>query len=110
MPPTAEPQIIETDIMTTLDLIREALHAECGVDPSRVHETSHLLNDLELDSLDLLNASFRIEKATGAKLPVDVWITEEYGDHPPAVSYFTVSSLCSYIEMQELGNRSSHRS
>ncbi len=86
--------------MTTLNLIREALQAECGVDPSQVHETTNLLHDLELDSLDMLNAAFRIEKITGTRLPVDTWIRQEYGDGPPTVSFFAVSSLCSFIDSQ----------
>jgi acyl carrier protein len=84
--------------MDALEILRTALAEECGTDPALIHPQVHLLNDLEIDSLDLLNASFRIEKDCGVKLPFRDWLAAEYGDRPAAVSPFLVGEICGYLE------------
>lgn len=84
--------------MNSLELIREALAKECGVDPDRVSDETNLLEDLGLDSLDLLNASFVIESLTGTKLPIEAWIKDEYGEEVSAESWFVVASIRRYID------------
>lgn len=84
--------------MDTLDLLRSALLEECGVEPNTVASSTHLLNDLDIDSLDLLRASYRIERTCGVKLPVQQWIALEYGDAAVEKSPFLVEEVCRYIE------------
>lgn len=86
-----------------LDMLRRALEEECGVDPETVHENAHLLNDLDIDSLDLLNASFRLEKDCGVKLPVQRWLADEYGDQDSGESHFLVASLCRFLSREAAG-------
>ena len=50
-----------------LDVVRLALSEECQIDPARVELHNHILDDLDIDSLDLLNAAFRLEKETGIR-------------------------------------------
>ncbi|MCA3501948.1 MAG: hypothetical protein IOD05_01520 [Rhodobacter sp.] len=83
--------------MKELEMVRLALKEECNIDPATVNASSHLLNDLDIDSLDLLNATFRIEKMSGVKIPVRDWLTEEYGDAPPTVSKFLVSEIAAFL-------------
>ena len=84
--------------MDTLDLLRSALHEECGVEPQTVTGGTHLLNDIDIDSLDLLRASYRIERTCGVKLPVQQWIALEYGDTAVEKSPFLAQEVCRYIE------------
>ncbi len=84
--------------MDTLELLRSALLEECGVEPGTVAGSTHLLNDLDIDSLDLLRASYRIERTCGVKLPVQQWIALEYGDTPAEKSPFLAEEVCRYIE------------
>ena len=82
----------------SIEIVRRALQEECGLDASRVTAKAHLLDDLEVDSLDLLNACFRIEKVTGTKLPVQDWIDAEYKGQKPAESPFLVETICKYLD------------
>lgn len=81
----------------TLILVRTALSEECGVEPDLVQMNTHLLNDLDIDSLDLLNASCRIETDCGVKLPFRDWLAVEYGDEPCETSPFLVSEVCRFL-------------
>ncbi|WP_421934769.1 phosphopantetheine-binding protein [Phenylobacterium sp.] len=83
--------------MDALDVVRTALAEECGTDPGLILPQVHLLNDLDIDSLDLLNTAFRIEKDCGVKLPFRAWLTTEYGDEPAEVSPFLVAEICDFI-------------
>lgn len=86
--------------MNALDLVKKALKAECGIDPGSITEETDLLKDLSVDSLDLLNASFRIEKTCGVALPVQQWLAEEYGEDATKTGRFIVREICAYIERE----------
>jgi acyl carrier protein len=90
--------------MDVLAIIKDALAEECSVDPDRIVPEAHLLEDLEIDSLDLLNATFRIEQDCGIKVPVQAWIELEYGETRPERSPFLISSLLAFLE-QALAER-----
>lgn len=84
--------------MEALDLIIVALREECGVEVDAGALDRHLLNDLDIDSLDLLNATFRIEKDCGVKLPVQAWIAKEYGDEAVVQSPFVLQHLRAFLD------------
>ncbi|MFN7265813.1 MAG: phosphopantetheine-binding protein [Phenylobacterium sp.] len=80
-----------------LEVLRRALHEECHINPEDVTPQGHILNDLGIDSLDLLNAAFRLEKDTGVKVPFRDWLALEYGDQAPERSPFLVSEICGFL-------------
>ncbi len=80
-----------------MDIVRSVLLQECGIESEKVLRDAHLIDDLGADSLDLLNASFRLEKELGVKIPVQAWLAAEYGDEPPAQSPFSVGQLCDFL-------------
>ncbi|MDP3745628.1 MAG: phosphopantetheine-binding protein [Phenylobacterium sp.] len=84
--------------MDTMKLIALALFEECGIEAERLTPEVHLLSDLGIDSLDLLNASFRIEKDCGVKLPFRDWLALEYGDTAPDRSPFLIREICDFLE------------
>ena len=84
--------------MDVLAVMRTALFEECGAEPDSVQPHVHLLDDLGIDSLDLLNASFRIETDCGVALPFREWLTLEYGDVAVSPSPFLVGEICRYVE------------
>jgi len=84
--------------MSTLELVRGALSDECGINPAAVNENTDLMKDLKVDSLDLINASFAIEKACGVELPLEEWMAEEYGESGAVERRFMVGSICAYID------------
>jgi acyl carrier protein len=84
--------------MSTLELVRSALAGECGINPAAVNEDTDLMKDLKIDSLDLINASYAIQKACGVELPLEEWIAEEYGESGAVDRRFMVGSICAYID------------
>ncbi len=78
-------------------IVRSVLLEECGIKSEVVQREAHLIDDLGADSLDLLNASFRLEKELGVKIPIQAWLAAEYGDEPSAQSPFSVGQLCDFL-------------
>ncbi len=91
--------------MDALNLIRNALHAECGLDPATISQDSDLLKDLGVDSLDLLNASYRVERECGITLPVETWLQEEYGEAGTPNRRFRVAEICAFIDQARQQNK-----
>jgi acyl carrier protein len=84
--------------MSTIEQLRQILNQECGVPEHEVMEDTDLLEGLRVDSLDLLNASFRIEKDFSVKLPIQAWLSEHYGEQAPAENRFLIGYICRYID------------
>ncbi|HEV2723178.1 MAG TPA: acyl carrier protein [Thermoleophilaceae bacterium] len=52
-----------------LELIRRHLAAELEVDPDRIHEGTRFKEDLEADSLDLLELTVELEDTYSIRIP-----------------------------------------
>jgi acyl carrier protein len=57
-----------TDVLTR---IREHLATELEIDPSRIQEQTRFKEDLEADSLDLVELTVELEDAYGIRIPDD---------------------------------------
>ena len=44
------------------------MHAEFGIEPSEVELSAHLIDDLDLDSIDLVDLAVSLEQERGIKL------------------------------------------
>ena len=51
-----------------LDLLRATMHAEFGIESSKVEPSAHLIDDLDLDSIDLVDLAVSLEQERGIKL------------------------------------------
>jgi acyl carrier protein len=51
-----------------LDELRSIIKSELGILPEQVEPTSHLIDDLDLDSIDLVDLTVSLEESTGLVL------------------------------------------
>jgi acyl carrier protein len=51
-----------------LALLRATMQAEFGLEPSSIEVTAHLIDDLDLDSIDLVDLAVCLEEERGIKL------------------------------------------
>ena len=47
------------------------MHAEFGIDPGAIELAAHLIDDLDLDSIDLVDLAVSLEEERGIKLDED---------------------------------------
>jgi acyl carrier protein len=72
---------------TTATVIDALLEVAPEVDPSSLREDALLREDLELDSMDILNLVVAINEATGVDIP-----EQDYGE------LTTVATIANYLE------------
>jgi len=75
-----------------LERIREHLATELEVDPGRIEESSRFREDLEADSLDLVELVVELEDSYGVRIP---------GDEAPKI--VTVGQAADYVAAHASG-------
>jgi acyl carrier protein len=65
-----------------------------------VNESSHIFEDLEIDSLDFLDVVFDIDQTFQIKLPIEEWVAAAEGGDESVARYFVVGNLASYVDEQ----------
>ena len=78
---------VATIISQTSDIAPESIHPDC-----------HIVNDLQVDSLDFLDIVFAIDKKFGIKVPVETWTEEVNSGAAPSDRYFVMKNLCAKID------------
>ena len=58
----------------TFDIVAEIIALTCEVPRERITPDSNLVNDLGIDSLDLLDITFAVDDAFGLAKPIDQWL------------------------------------
>jgi len=51
-----------------LAVLRATMQAEFGLPPQRIEPSAHLIDDLDLDSIDLVDLAVSLEEQSGIKL------------------------------------------
>jgi acyl carrier protein len=54
-----------------LAVLRATMQAEFGLDPDDIEPSKHLIDDLDLDSIDLVDLAVSLEEERGIKLDED---------------------------------------
>ena len=52
-------------------MLRATMSAEFGLEPDRIELSAHLIDDLDLDSIDLVDLAVSLEEERGIKLDED---------------------------------------
>ncbi len=83
---------------SAFDRIADIIAETSGVDRDKILPDSHVIKDLEIDSLDFLDIVFAIDKEFGIKVPVETWTQEVNAGTAPAEQYFVMKNLATRIE------------
>lgn len=59
---------------------------------------SHVMKDLDVDSLSFLDIVFEIDQTFGIKLPVEDWLGRVNEGKESGDEYFVVGNLCAQID------------
>lgn len=83
---------------SAFDRVADIIAETSGVDRARILPDSHVIKDLEIDSLDFLDIVFAIDKEFGIKVPVEQWTQEVNNNEAPAEQYFVMKNLATRID------------
>ena len=83
---------------SAFDRVADIIAETSGVDREKILPDSHVIKDLEIDSLDFLDIVFAIDKEFGIKVPVEQWTQEVNNNEAPAEQYFVMKNLATRID------------
>ena len=83
---------------SAFDRIADIIAETGGVDRDRITPDSHVIKDLEIDSLDFLDIVFAIDKEFGIKVPLEKWTQEVNDGKASTDDYFVMKNLCAKID------------
>ncbi len=83
---------------STFDAVAEIISDIGDVEREKITPDSHVISDLEIDSLDFLDVAFEIDKKFDIKVPVEDWMTEINDGNADAEEYFKMKNLCAKID------------
>ena len=83
---------------SAFDRVADIIAETSGVDRDKILPDSHVIKDLEIDSLDFLDIVFAIDKEFGIKVPVEQWTQEVNNNEAPAEQYFVMKNLATRID------------
>jgi acyl carrier protein len=83
---------------STFETVAEIISSTSDVALDRIKPESHIMKDLEVDSLAFLDISFEIDQRFSIKLPIEDWMQSVNEGKVKSEDYFVVGSLCRHID------------
>jgi acyl carrier protein len=83
---------------STFETIADIITLTCDVPREQIRPDSCLLNDLGIDSLELLDVAFAIDGAFNITMPIDQWLQAVHVGRVSADQYFVLKEFCSHID------------
>ncbi len=89
----------EGDYMSsTFDTVAGFISEICDIPQERIKPDSHVTEDLEVDSLDFLDAVFNIEQKFGISIPLDDWTQQVNDGAVKGSRYFVLENFCAEVD------------
>jgi acyl carrier protein len=83
---------------STFDIVADIIVQSCHIPRKTITQDTHLLTDLGIDSLDLLDVVSAVDEAFGVRVPVERWLHAVHMDAGPAGQQFVMRALCASID------------
>ncbi|MEJ2229418.1 MAG: acyl carrier protein, partial [Alphaproteobacteria bacterium] len=83
---------------STFDTVADIIANASDVERGSITPDSHIINDLEIDSLAFLDIAFEIDQAFKIQIPVEKWMEEINQGNVSTDEYFILKNLCARID------------
>jgi acyl carrier protein len=83
---------------STFETVADIISSTSDVPLERIKPESHIMKDLEVDSLAFLDIAFEIDQRFGIKLPIEDWMQNVNEGKVKSDDYFIVGNLCGNID------------
>lgn len=83
---------------STFEKVASIISQNSDIELERITPDSHIIKDLEVDSLAFLDIAYEIDQAFKIQIPVEKWMEEINQGNVSADEYFVMKNLCARIE------------
>jgi acyl carrier protein len=88
----------EAILPSTFDIVADIIVQSCHIPREAITPETHLLTDLGIDSLDLLDVVSAVDDAFGIRVPVEQWLHALHMNAGLAGQQFVMRELCASID------------
>src|SRR5277367_5352026 len=89
---------LEAMLPSTFNIVADIIVQCCDIAREMITEDTHLLTDLGIDSLDLLDVVSTVDDVFGIRVPVEQWLHAVHMKESAAGQYFVMRELCASID------------
>jgi acyl carrier protein len=83
---------------STFEKVAAIISSTSDVELERITPESHIIKDLQIDSLAFLDIVYEIDQAFSTQLPVEKWMEEINQGKASTDDYFIMKNLCAKID------------
>ena len=83
---------------STFATVADIISSTSDVPLERIKPDSHVMKDLEVDSLAFLDIAFEIDQRFNIKMPIEDWLQNVNEGKVKSDDYFIISNLCRNID------------
>jgi len=83
---------------STFDTVADIISEVCDVPRESITPASHVTQDLNVDSLNFLDAVFSIDQRFGITIPLEDWTQEVNEGTARGSKYFVLANFCAEID------------
>ena len=83
---------------STFDTVAGFISEICDIPREQIKPESHVTEDLNVDSLDFLDAVFNIEQKFGISIPLDDWTQQVNDGAVKGSAYFVLENFCTEVD------------
>lgn len=83
---------------STFETVAGIISSASDVPLERIGPDSHVMKDLEIDSLAFLDITFEIDRTFGIQLPVEEWLGQVNEGKRSGDEFFILRNLCAQID------------
>jgi acyl carrier protein len=81
----------------TFDILADAIAEECAVPREKITPASHVIDDLGLDSIAMLDLCYALDVKFDIKLPLQEWVNDINAGRINSKDHFIVNNLVNEI-------------
>jgi acyl carrier protein len=82
---------------STFETVARIISSTSDVPMEKITPESHVMKDLEIDSLAFLDVAFEIDQTFKIRLPIEDWLQNVKGGYD-GDTYFVLGNLCRHID------------
>lgn len=83
---------------STFETIAGIIAATSDIPLERITPESHVMKDLEIDSLAFLDITFEIDRRFGIEVPLEKWLERVNDGSVQSEEYFLMRNLCAEVD------------
>lgn len=88
---------------STFETVADIIASTTDVERDDITPDSHVMKDLDVDSLAFLDITFEIDQRFKIKVPIEDWMQKVNQNEVDSAEYFVLKNLCRHIDKLAAG-------